>query len=236
MIDTLPISIPELSCAGKTIELVNQYKYLGIIFDKNLTFQPHFQSVCKKVSSSIGCLLHIKRYLTNHAFKILINSFVLTVIDYGFPIWGHLSQFHLKLLQTKINHLLGAFYYPRIFNKYKKTLHYARPHNIDYRDLWERCNIFSITERLEYFYLIFAYKSVRNCNIREIADEFKFLSSSRTNKLLLPRHRTTLFRKSIFFQAAKNWNCLPLEAKDNDVSYGQYIKLISQWILDKRLK
>jgi hypothetical protein len=149
---------------------------------------------------------------------------------------GHLSYFQLNILQTKINHLLGAFYYPRIFNKYKNCLHYARPHNIDYRDLWERCNIFSITERLEYFYLIFAYKSIRNCRIQEIADEFNFLPSSRTNKLILPKHRTTLFRKSVFFQAGKSWNCLPLEAKAPDTSFGQFIKVISEWILDKRLK
>ena len=72
--------IPSLMCRGNEVELVNEFKYLGIIFDSLLHFNSHFDSVVSRVSSAIGCLLYIKRYLSLHTFKILLSSFVFVFV------------------------------------------------------------------------------------------------------------------------------------------------------------
>jgi len=97
---------PPLFCNGNLIERVDSFKYLGIFFDSTLNFQSHFDHICSRVSSAVGCLLFIKRFLNVHTFKTLLNAFVLSIIDYGLIIWGKIPETKIKILQSKINNIL----------------------------------------------------------------------------------------------------------------------------------
>ena len=36
------------------LEQVDTYKYLGVVFDKKLTWVPHIQCICKKSARNVG--------------------------------------------------------------------------------------------------------------------------------------------------------------------------------------
>ena len=84
--------IAEVLCDGHTIKQVTHFKYLGVIFDEHFTFEKHFEHVSSRVSGAVGCILQMKRLVNVRMFKILINSFVFSIIDYCFPVWGKISQ------------------------------------------------------------------------------------------------------------------------------------------------
>ena len=160
---------PILYCNGNVIERVESFKYLGVIFDPLLSFKIHFQHGCSRVSSAIGCLLFIERFLNLDTFKTLLNSFVLSIVDYGLIIWGNISDTNIRILQSKVNSLLGSYFYPQICNRFQKTNRIAHSYaqqlykipSINYFDLYEQCNILTTAERLTYFYAIFSFKYIR---------------------------------------------------------------------------
>jgi exonuclease III len=234
--------IPDLICAGHIIERVNEFKYLGIIFDSTMTFDSHFQYVCKRISSAAGCLNLIKRYLNLRVFKVLINSFLLSIIDYGLPIWGKISNSRIHILQSKVNSVLGAYFYPQICNKFQKInrITHITEHkqyfesNIDYNSLYDQCNILSISERLKYFYAVFVFKSINFPHIPEISKKFSFSNSTRNHTLLVPSHNTKFFEKSIFYQSILLWNKLDTDARKIDLTLAKFSETVNQWLLNER--
>ncbi len=45
-----------LSINGELLEKVDEYKYLGMIFDKNLNLSLHIDKMCSKISQRAGLL------------------------------------------------------------------------------------------------------------------------------------------------------------------------------------
>jgi len=235
--------IPSLMCRGNEVELVNEFKYLGIIFDSLLNFNSHFNSVVSRVSSAIGCLLYIKRYLSLHTFKILLSSFVLSIIDYGFTIWGSICGSKINILQSKINFILGSFFHPQIVNKFQRLNRISHSvaslkfHSVslNYFDMYEKCNILTVSERLKYFYAIFVFKSLQFSHVPELSEIFKGCQSSRSQNLILPSHQTKSYENSPVYQSMTLWNELPSAVKDFSLSLPKFVSFINSWLLEKRM-
>ena len=228
-------------CNGNLIERVDSFKYLGIFFDSTLNFQSHFEHICSRVSSAVGCLLFIKRFLNVHTFKTLLNVFVLSIIDYGLIIWGKIPETKIKILQSKINNILGSYFYPQICNRFQKInriahscshLNFTIP-PINYFDLYEQCNILTVEERISYFYAIFSFKCIRYNHIPELHESFS--QSARNQNIILPQHKSDFFEKSPTYQSSLIRNWLPNEAKELDVSLSGFKKTINKWLLNRRL-
>ena len=93
--------IPEfrLTLLGKDLEPTETVKNVGVIFDKNLTFNEH---VIKTVSSCMSTLGQISR--VKHAFRrdiliIIINSLVFSKLYYCSSVWANTTDSNIKKLQ-----------------------------------------------------------------------------------------------------------------------------------------
>jgi hypothetical protein len=86
------LQYPSLFMNDCSIEIVNEFNFLGIVFDKSLTWKCHVNAVCKKVSKAIGILNKLKNYLPSHALKTIHNSLVLPHFNYGLLLWGSRSN------------------------------------------------------------------------------------------------------------------------------------------------
>jgi len=189
----------------------------------------------------VGCLILIKRYLNLRTFKTLIHSFVYSIFDYCFIIWGNISATNIKLLQSRVNSLLGAFFYPQICNKYKKynKISYSseeRPLNcptIDYLKLHELCNLLTVSERLDYFRTLFVYKSLKFNRIPEISSNFLFGNSYRVQNLPIPPHKTKFYENSPFYQCILSWNQNSSNIKNLDNP--KFLDNLNEWFIDHRM-
>ena len=72
----------KLSIGGHTIQPVEQAKYLGVIFDCNLTWRPQLDAVVKKVSRKIGILRRIGRNLNTAARSAFARSVMFPDLDF----------------------------------------------------------------------------------------------------------------------------------------------------------
>ena len=47
------------------VQYVNQYNYLGLVLDNEMTYSPPFKNINKRVSNAIFALIKLRKYLTN---------------------------------------------------------------------------------------------------------------------------------------------------------------------------
>ena len=73
---------------------------LGVIIDNNLSWTPHMNSLCKKISIKTFQLSKIKHFVNFHARKIFFHAHIQSLIDYGSALWDSASKDSLKPLHS----------------------------------------------------------------------------------------------------------------------------------------
>lgn len=96
------LAIPTLLIDHKEIESVNEFCFLGIIFDKHLSWNNHVDKVSCKVSQTIGVMNRLKNFLPSNILQTIYNSLVLPRLNYGILAWGHKSDRLLKLQKRAV--------------------------------------------------------------------------------------------------------------------------------------
>ncbi len=88
-------SVPQTSAAflfdNEELSIVQQYKYLGLIFTEFLDYQKTAKMVAKSASRALGLLIAKSKAsggMPYEVFTKLYNALVQPVLDYGAGIWG----------------------------------------------------------------------------------------------------------------------------------------------------
>ncbi|CAG7733392.1 unnamed protein product [Allacma fusca] len=97
---------------GTKIEIVNNYRYLGVEFHRKGHFKLHQVNIMNKREAATNVLLNTLRSAKVQDIKIILRPFttlVETIRLYGFPIWGMKFLDNMEKLQTKfLRKILGA--------------------------------------------------------------------------------------------------------------------------------
>lgn len=232
------------------IERVVTFKYLGLYLDECMTFQDHYNHITSKIASAIGCLNNIKKFLNETVFTILLNSFVLTIIDYGLPIWGHISKDKIEKLQGKIDVLIKTFFYPQLSKLYtrqfwsknnSKCSNLIKLNNkIERNSMLEKCNVLSIQERYQFYLALFTYKHVKlQLGVNSVNQLFQYQTRNGeiviSKRLNVPFYESNVGQNSITFRAASLWNKLPSEIRETErKSILSVKKLLNEWCMASR--
>ena len=78
-----------------------QQKLLGVIIDKNLTFNKYLSSLCKKVSQKVTALARISKFLPFHKRKLLFNTFIQSQFSYCPLVWMFCSRTMNNKIKSK---------------------------------------------------------------------------------------------------------------------------------------
>ena len=92
----------DLSYNGVMIEKVDHFKYLGIVFDNNMTWSHHIDFVSSNISKRCSLIRRIKYHLPNCIIKKLAESLVMPHFDYCCHAWSNCSL-HLSKQITGSN-------------------------------------------------------------------------------------------------------------------------------------
>ena len=60
-----------------------QYKYLGVILDSKLNFEPQYKELVKTFSFKLYLYRRIRKCLNDFAAKSILKTMVLSYLDYG---------------------------------------------------------------------------------------------------------------------------------------------------------
>ena len=90
---------------------VSMSKYLGLIFDNSLSFEPHINNLARKLSKAVGILSKVKVYLNTLALCSLYYALFHCHIQYGIITWSSTYKKHFKevvTLQNKAVKIVGC--------------------------------------------------------------------------------------------------------------------------------
>lgn len=108
--------VPDNYINGKIITKVDNLKILGLIFQKNFSYNNHINYICNKLSKDIQVIkvLSSARYgVKQDILRSIIVALSVPKIRYCLEIYGHTNKANKKKINTKLNHLkrlmLNAF-------------------------------------------------------------------------------------------------------------------------------
>ena len=93
----------KIKCGNEEIISSNQVKNLGLYMDKHMTFNIHIDEISRKVSGILMYLNRIKDNFEDSTRVMIIQSLVLSVINYGIKLWGATNDLYLNKAQKLMN-------------------------------------------------------------------------------------------------------------------------------------
>ena len=109
-------SDPSVILNGKQIPVVQETKFLGLIFDNKLSFIPHLKYLrtkCLKALNLLRVVSHTHWGADQETLLHLYRSLIRSKLDYGCIVYGSARDSYLKILDPIQNHALrlclGAF-------------------------------------------------------------------------------------------------------------------------------
>ncbi len=99
----------EIKILGEKVEVVPEFKYLGLWFDSTLSWGTHIDKICAKVSQRLGIVRRIRNCLPQQTCCMLVQSMVLPILDYGSVAWSNCSDtlgLRLQRLQNRAGKLI----------------------------------------------------------------------------------------------------------------------------------
>ena len=100
------------SCSGKNIEVISQYKYLGIIFQEFMNYDIGAKVLADSASRAFGYIISkFKSFKTidYYIFTKLFESCLIPIMDYASGVWGFKDFNSLTVIQNKISrYFLGV--------------------------------------------------------------------------------------------------------------------------------
>jgi len=100
---------PVLTGNGSTIPLVEETKFVGIIFDHKLSFLPHIRHLkdkCTKALNVLRVVAHTTWGADQQTLIRLYRSLIRSKLDYGCVVYGSARGCYLCMLDPIQNHAL----------------------------------------------------------------------------------------------------------------------------------
>ena len=88
------------------IDIVDQFKYLGVVLDGPLKFKPHVDYLVRKITPKVKTLSKIRGYVCKGTALYLFNSLIAPVFSFNEHIYDGMGVVESNRLQTLHN---GAY-------------------------------------------------------------------------------------------------------------------------------
>ena len=184
---------------NRRIDYINQYDYLGTIFDSEMSLLPLYKRTIKLVNNKIFLLRKIRKYIDYNTAISIYKQTILPMFDYSGFLLMSLTKGQQSELQTMQNHVLRFAKNVRIKDMISRI------------DLHKEAKILSLCQRREKQLLTLMYKLSQKGILPKITDratrqqeKYVFKTDSKIGKK---------YEKSPYYQGTVLWDKLPKETQ-----------------------
>ena len=185
---------------GSSIETNTKEVLLGITIDKDLKFDDHVNSLCKKACQKLNALARLAPYMNVEKRRIIMKAFIESQFGYCPLVW----MFHSRGINNKINRI------------HERALRITYNNKSSFQDLLDKDNSVTIHHRNR----TLAIKTFKV--LHGLSPGNNFLNRRRVNSV---RCGT----ESVSFLALIIWDILPKEIK-NSQTLNAFKSKIKNWV------
>lgn len=195
------------------IEMVQQFKYLGVIIDCNLNWKDHIQSINKTMLLVTRKMYLIKPYCSQKVLKMIYNGLANSKIQYGITSWGGSYANSIRPLLIAQKKLI------RIILK-RNQLHDSWP-------LFKELHILPIRHLYVFKVLREFFKQSGNIPSRNY--QMYNLRVNNMNLVNVPFAYRTHFSHFYAYTAPNIFNKLPLYIRET-LNISSFLKKVKDWL------
>uniref|UniRef100_A0A1B6LRQ7 Reverse transcriptase domain-containing protein n=2 Tax=Graphocephala atropunctata TaxID=36148 RepID=A0A1B6LRQ7_9HEMI len=194
------------------ITTVESNKYLGIILDNNLTWEPHLNQLRKKLNSSLFVIRRIKQISNIETALTAYYSLFESHLRYGLVVWGGTSATNLQKI---------AIIQKRAIRTLKGL------NSLDScRDAFRELRILTAASLYILETILYAVKSGQ----ARLGDQHNYNTRHR-HHFALDIHHLSLYEKKPSYRGAIFFNCLPEDLKL--LPEGNLKTSLKRWLLER---
>jgi hypothetical protein len=182
---------------------------LGLHLDSKMNMISHINKTTSKCYASLHKIGGIRSYLTTGATQVLVQSLVMSHIDYGNSVLNAVADVHLKKLQ-------------RVQNTAARMVKQLR-RDCSITPVLQDLHWLPVAYRVKFKMVMLTFKALKTGKpqyLRELLVPYtpsRSLRSENKNLLQVPFVKLQIARRSFYYAAPVLWNSLPQELRDTTV-------------------
>jgi len=191
--------------SGSEIHPSTTMRDLGVIIDSQLEFTKHVNKIASKCFAEVRRFKCCRRLLPLIAARTLVNSLVVSKIDYCNCLLAHAPKTSHNKLQNVMNAaariVCGLQKFDHITNHMRDTLHWLQ-----------------VPQQVKFKLCLLAYKALHGlapnytvelCTPVASVDSRNHMRSASAGDLVIPRTTTSFADRAFASASPRAWNCLP---------------------------
>ena len=219
---------------GTKLSKVKSTKFLGVVIDDQLTWEPQVEYLKAKLISSIVTIKRIKPFIPKTEYEKVYNALFMSHLSYCISCWGGIPNYKLGkifsiqkrcvrlLFGKEVSYDRPEFYFTcariRTYNQHMEHKSYCLEHT---KPLFNEHKILNL-ENL-YFYHMFMeiFKILKYsipCSLKQL---FNLCPRNQKFLLMTPKVKLEVSKQNFVFKATKVWNKLighALERTEPEIS------------------
>ncbi len=195
-------TFPPVLVNRNVIPYFDKVKDLGLILNKQLTWDDHLSYMAQKIYGSLRSLWNVTKFASPGLKKKLIISFIFPIFIYCDVVFYGMSKGYERKLQIMFNACVRYVYNLRKFD-----------HVSNFSNSILNCDLityYKIRVLIQFFKIIVTHSP------DYLYEKISFAHSSRNKNLLIPLNRSNHFNSSFFVKDSMLWNQLPTHIKNSE--------------------
>ena len=91
---------------GTVLKQADSVKYLGLVMDKNSTWEQHITKVSSESTKYTSIFAKLRHHVPRDCLQVLFDSLVQSKINYALELYGQATDKHLKQIQVTQNRII----------------------------------------------------------------------------------------------------------------------------------
>jgi hypothetical protein len=190
-----------LMVGSTRIEQVREHKILGVIVDNELNWRSHINSISSKISRNLFLMKKMSFFVSKEALKIFFHAHCLSHLNYISTVWCNASDNITK----------------RLYMLHRRGVKLLEPDStIDILEKYSKTNILPLKQQFILNVGIVMFK-IKEKNVPMYLSDLMNNSNfhGRHDHYKLPLPRIDLFKTSLSFWGAREWNSFPDTCKQS---------------------
>lgn len=195
------------------LEIKTNTKYLGTIIDNKLTWKPHIDQLCKKLSAGNYVIRRIKQISGLDAAKVAYFALFESHLRYGIATWGGTSKGNLERILINQKRAIRCL----------ADLKYQESCRIHFKNL-------KILTVVSLYIKEVILHTVKYTTQQRFSDLHQY-NTRRGGDYVLPAHHLSMYKKKPSYKGAAFFNHLPEHLKS--LPPHRFGKQLTLWLQDK---